>query len=602
MEWVTAGVMTNAVFRRCLAFTVLLLLGSLLIWLSLSGLETVARQDHQGVLRAEAEQLALILRGDQRFLREVDERRAISYYFDSISVRPVLDGLDDDWSVLGLTEITSSPRNEHLANPTSLVYDLKLAADLNFLYLHYRVKDDSVVFRNTARNALHRADHIQISLIDQYNQFRRFTLATEAPGYIEANEVGKGLKVLRSMPSITGRWLLTKAGYNVEVQIPKELLGLRFSTLIADADDLGLRPCCYIGRSDTEQPDQLGYLVEQPTPLAKLVAELGRPIELSNPAGLMLARGKEWPDESYMQAIVPIKEDSLLLGYVSLRESTVAMEKEWAERKVLLATFALIIFCLILIYGWYSDYSAKRRKEKLVAELDRVTNYNNYLERFASRLNHELQTPVSIVRSSLEQLDSETPDRVYLERATEGLRRLSSILNKMSEARHLEETLDEDEIIRFDLVTAVKGCFEGYRLVYPEYELDLIVESSEIPVTGIPELIAQGLDKIVDNAVEFSTDKKVWARVGIEGENAVINLRNEGPTLPGPESVDLFESMVSVRNSATHHLGMGLYVAKTIIEYHGGSITLKNSDDNRGVVAEIRLPILRLTSKLLPRT
>ena len=79
----------------------------------------------------------------------------------------------------------------------------------------------------------------------------------------------------------------------------------------------------------------------------------------------------------------------------------------------------------------------------------------------------------------------------------------------MSEARHLEETLDEDEIIRFDLVTAVKGCFEGYRLVYPEYELDLIVESSEIPVTGIPELIAQCLDKIVDNAVEFSTDKKV---------------------------------------------------------------------------------------------
>ena len=72
--------------------------------------------------------------------------------------------------------------------------------------------------------------------------------------------------------------------------------------------------------------------------------------------------------------------------------------------------------------------------------------------------------------------------------------------------------------------------------------------------------------------------------------------------MPGPESVDLFESMVSVRNSATHHLGMGLYVAKTIIEYHGGSITLKNSDDNRGVVAEIRLPILRLTSKLLPRT
>ena len=125
-----------------------------------------------------------------------------------------------------------------------------------------------------------------------------------------------------------------------------------------------------------------------------------------------------------------------------------------------------------------------------------------------------------------------------------------------------------------------------------------IFEAEDVPVTGIPELIAQCLDKIVDNAVEFSTAPTIRVSLSIEGEWALVRVMNEGPELPAARIGSLFESMVSVRQPGVDHLGLGLYVAKTIIEYHGGEITLKNNDDLTGVVAAVRLPILRLTAKL----
>ena len=86
--------------------------------------------------------------------------------------------------------------------------------------------------------------------------------------------------------------------------------------------------------------------------------------------------------------------------------------------------------------------------------LQRLGEHNAYLEKMASRLSHELRTPVAVVRSSLENLKlGGTPEemQVYLERAEEGLARLSTILTRMSEAARLEQSLDTTARERFEL-------------------------------------------------------------------------------------------------------------------------------------------------------
>jgi signal transduction histidine kinase len=192
---------------------------------------------------------------------------------------------------------------------------------------------------------------------------------------------------------------------------------------------------------------------------------------------------------------------------------------------------------------------------------------------------------------------------VYLERAHTGLGRLTGILNKISEARRLEESLDEEEITSFNMAEVIKGCVQGYGNAFPEYTFNLSIEADSIPVTGIPELIAQLLDKLIGNAVEFSEpEDAIKVRLTCDKTQATLRVINSGVELPAGMSDQLFDSMVSVRgdnpHSDTNHLGLGLYIAKVIAEFHAGSIQAANREDTRGVIVTMVIPIMRITSKL----
>ncbi len=104
--------------------------------------------------------------------------------------------------------------------------------------------------------------------------------------------------------------------------------------------------------------------------------------------------------------------------------------------------------------------------------LSRLAQYASYQENMASRLSHELRTPIAVVRCSLDNLRlSSLPDeaRVYMERAQQGLDRLAHILTRMTEATRLEQSLGDDERERFDLAPVVAGCVDGYRAAYPRH-------------------------------------------------------------------------------------------------------------------------------------
>src|SRR5205085_6444897 len=136
--------------------------------------------------------------------------------------------------------------------------------------------------------------------------------------------------------------------------------------------------------------------------------------------------------------------------------------------------------------------------------LSRLAQYASYRENMASRLSHELRTPIAVVRSSLDNLKlSALPEdaRIYMERAQQGLNRLTHILTRMTEATRLEQSVGEDERKRFDLSKVIAGCVDGYRAAYPQHTLKLEIPSGEVIFNGAPEMIAQMLDKLVANAV-----------------------------------------------------------------------------------------------------
>ncbi len=229
--------------------------------------------------------------------------------------------------------------------------------------------------------------------------------------------------------------------------------------------------------------------------------------------------------------------------------------------------------------------------------LARLGEYNRYLEAMASRLAHELRTPLAVVKTSLDNLEAEHDSARrtrYLQHAKKGTERLGLILHRMREATRLEQLLQHAEPEPFDLTEMIRVTTENYRTVYPGITFHSQLPDSPTYIIGSPDLISQALDKLVSNAVDFhQPDTAIQIELdSVQNRQLCLRIINSGPTLPKALSQELFESMVSIRTAETTepHLGLGLYLVRLICEFHGGSVTAKNLSDNSGVVFMLILP------------
>ncbi|MDH5241168.1 MAG: ATP-binding protein [Gammaproteobacteria bacterium] len=322
----------------------------------------------------------------------------------------------------------------------------------------------------------------------------------------------------------------------------------------------------------------------------------------------------------------PIVEDGEILGALVVQQDTdriLSLTNEGLVRLINVTLFSTLIVAGALL-GYASWLSRRVRRLSLAAEaalenetlhaalpsalaedeigdlsrsfssvLRQLGDYNAYLRTLASKLSHELRTPLAIVTSSLENLEHESLSESsagYTARAREGADRLRRILSAMSEASRVEESMANFEAESFDFRKALSSTIDAYRDVYAERTFNLDCSSPSVPAKGSPELLIQMLDKLVDNAVGFSSvGDTINIGLDVAGENLLLSVTNPGPPLPDRMRSQLFDSMVSVRGAeGSRHLGLGLYVAKLIAEGHGGSISAENVDG--GVRFEVRLP------------
>lgn len=239
----------------------------------------------------------------------------------------------------------------------------------------------------------------------------------------------------------------------------------------------------------------------------------------------------------------------------------------------------------------------------LVTLQTRLGQYTHYLKTLASKLSHELRTPLTIVRSSLENLEmndncdvdvtKNNDSKIYIQRANEGLDRLRHIVNTMSSASRLEQSIVNAEKEHITLNDNLKNLVESYQLSAPQNHITLSLPSMPITINGNNELLAQMLDKLFENALAFTpVDKNIIFELSHHNNKALITVSNDGPLLPDIMQHHLFDSLVSLRNDAkdTVHLGLGLYIVKLIVEFHCGQVKAENRPDNTGVVFSISLP------------
>jgi two-component system, OmpR family, sensor histidine kinase ChvG len=554
-----------------------------------------------------------------------------------LSSQPFLDGYVEEWPPQSKTAWKFFTRDQHQFGILTGVFErmLYVMMDVNDDHLVYDTPGANPLDASTF------GDRIWIGFEGPDGQEHQVFVATTGPGVVAARRIETGeYRQLTAVtePRIAGALQPRPGGYRLELRIPLSMLGERFGVLIDDRDRRGAEPVSYgtlrsddlhtVGRLIVASPELTTYLKQfrQPGLRVAVLAPEGRVLaqidalsearELAPERGVLTQFYRRFVDRPGTRRIIEAfadvydREHDRIIGRLQVSQT----EDQWLALRdraltrmlnLTLIISAVVVIATVIFAARLGVRLSRLRaasesaltREGLVTTfpetgaadelgdvargfstlLQRLNEYTGYLRTLAGKLAHEIRTPLTIVRSSLENMESEGVSRsaaVYLARAREGSERLNAILVAMGAATRVEEAISNAERVSFDLVPVMQSAAGAYRIAFPERTFALEVPEHPVPLEGAPDLIVQMLDKLVDNAVDFSpSGSTITLRVRLEPESAVVEVDNPGPPLSAATRAHLFESLWQSRTTDSDgrpHFGLGLYIVRLIAEFHRG--------------------------------
>ena len=225
-------------------------------------------------------------------------------------------------------------------------------------------------------------------------------------------------------------------------------------------------------------------------------------------------------------------------------------------------------------------------------------------EEFVASVSHELRTPltsiigyVDVVLDDVEGLPEDA--RAYLATVQRNARRLHRLVDDLlaTALQSVSTDLDVEDVGVADvLARSVRDCAGAAAAAGLTVWLDLLDGADRAHVEGDPQRLAQVFDNLLSNAVKYTSDAgHVVASIGREGGDVVVRVRDNGRGIAAHEQDAVFTKFFrssTVLGGAIPGVGLGLAITKTIVDAHGGSISV-SSEVGRGSTFEVRLPLAR---------
>jgi two-component system phosphate regulon sensor histidine kinase PhoR len=234
------------------------------------------------------------------------------------------------------------------------------------------------------------------------------------------------------------------------------------------------------------------------------------------------------------------------------------------------------------------DITERRRLEQMRTE-------------FVANVSHELRTPLTSIRGFLETLlDGAVEDpltaRRFLEIMVMETNRLTRLIDDLLQLSRLEDRRTVLRHERVDMATVVGRVVDIFQTRAQEkgVELGVEVEAHLPPVSGDPDMLAQVLVNLVDNAVKYTPEGgRITIRAGVVGGRLRVSVADTGVGIPEESLSRVFERFYRVDKARAREqggTGLGLAIVKHIVEAHGGRVWAQ-SEVGRGSTFTFELPV-----------
>jgi signal transduction histidine kinase/ActR/RegA family two-component response regulator len=266
---------------------------------------------------------------------------------------------------------------------------------------------------------------------------------------------------------------------------------------------------------------------------------------------------------------------------------------------ILLQSFISVVGVtgLVLSAAISERRQAEQEKERLFHEVQEVVQRK---DAFLATLAHELRNPLAPIRNSLHIMKSAVADRTVLERArrmierqVHHLVRLVDDLLDVSRAMTGKLSVQREQI---ELAAVISRAVETAHPIIEAgvHELSVRLPPYRIVLEGDMVRLAQVIANLLNNAAKYTErGGRIELSAELEGNQAVLRVRDNGMGIAAEMLEKVFQPFVQAERSlARSHggMGVGLALARTLVEMHGGRISARSAGLGSGSEFEVRLP------------
>jgi PAS domain S-box-containing protein len=247
-------------------------------------------------------------------------------------------------------------------------------------------------------------------------------------------------------------------------------------------------------------------------------------------------------------------------------------------------------------FGTCTDIDAQKRAEAALKDADRRK------DQFLAMLSHELRNPLAPIRNAIELLKRLGPPDPRLQRArdiidrqTEQLTRLTDDLLEVSRITSGKIRLEERPIDAAAVVTLAVET-SAPLIEARRHALEVRLPAEPLRVRADARRLAQVLGNILNNAAKYTQEGgHISVTLERDGKDAVFRVKDDGPGIPAEMLDKVFDLFTQVDRSLARSqggLGIGLTLARTLIEMHGGTVRAFSEGPGKGSELVVRLPVL----------
>lgn len=215
----------------------------------------------------------------------------------------------------------------------------------------------------------------------------------------------------------------------------------------------------------------------------------------------------------------------------------------------------------------------------------------NKQKAFITNASHELKTPLAIINTNIDVIEMENGESNWTQSVHSQVKRLNELINDMIKLSKLEETGEKIEMKNFDISKTLNETSDQFNSLAIQNEKIFNKNINEnIEINGNENLIKELFTILIENSIKYSTGNEIFMNLKKNGKKVKFEISNYAEIEKGNhnEIFDRFTRKDKSRNSKIKGYGIGLSIAKSIVEKHRGKINaISKKDGELTVTVEI---------------